>query len=212
VTYDSYSDYYYRYYDETPQEYEILAYDIQNQTTVTLDAGITTEKLGGYGMKITHSIYGIYNGKAIYGKKTLAEDGGVITTLYWMNVETKETELLCELGHGTLLHRAGNADWQAYTGTLIYITNPYGTDPLGKDSGQVDVMTLNLDTGESTYLLTYDYVNSFQIWADAPDGYYGKMGNEWVENFCYYWISKEDYESGNFDNLIKYQVDVSWFR
>jgi hypothetical protein len=55
-------------------------------------------------------------------------------------------------------------------------------------------------------------VNSFQIWADAPDGYYGKMGNEWVENFCYYWISKEDYESGNFDNLIKYQVDVSWFR
>jgi hypothetical protein len=75
-------------------------------------------------------------------------------------------------------------------------------------------MSLDLSTGESTYLYTDNYHNSVRILKDTADGYYvhlyGETEADAESNFCYYWISREDYRSGNFDNLIKYQVDVSW--
>jgi hypothetical protein len=218
MTFESYYDYWCWYCNETPQEYVFKAYDIQNKRILTLDEGIASEVLGDYGTLIPHFFSGTYEGKAIYGEYVMGEDGGLLGTLYLMDVETKEKEFLCDIGHGTVnnvpvsrlvnLVRSDN--------TLFYCTNPYGVDASGRDSGLHDMMSLDLATGESTYLYTDIYNTSVRILKDTADGYYvhlyGETEEDWEDNFCYYWISREDYRSGNFDNLIKYQVDVSWFR
>jgi hypothetical protein len=215
-SFDSFADYFAWYCNVTPIEYVYKAYDIQNKTTLTLDAGVVTEPLGDYGMLVPHQYYGIEEGKAIYGEYTMGEDGGVLTTLYWQDLETQEKELLCELGHGSVLNIpvSRRISLVRNDGTLIYATNPYGIDATGKDSEQIDIMSLDLSTGESTYLYTDNYHNSVRILKDTADGYYvhlyGETEADAESNFCYYWISREDYRSGNFDNLIKYQVDVSW--
>lgn len=154
------------------------------------------------GRGIPYRVVGEYNGKMLY-EENLPDEAGQYSdpyhsAYYLMDLSTSEKELLLELKHGSTLWIAqGYHSNQVFPdGTLLYMN--YHED-------KADIYSLDLNTGESTFLFTDDEAITFRIFGEYNGGFFGKHKDH-QDDMRFYWISKEDFYAGNLDAAIMYQL------
>ena len=201
IYFDSYYDYWCWFTTCAPIEYAFYAFDVSTGQTVLFEEGTVTEEIEGYGTANPNKLYGTYDGKVVCGVYSMPESE-LLLSIYLQDLQTGEKTLVADLGTGSnLIIAQGYASNQTLSDGSMLCQIPLTNE----ENSDIQVYRLNLSTGELVPLFVDNYYGTFRIFSETEDGYYGKWYDA-QDTMEFYWISKADYNSGNLDAAIKYQV------
>jgi hypothetical protein len=186
-----YDDYWVTVVNNCPKAYGFYAYRLSDDTEVELDAGTLD-----FGTIIPNAIIGYEDGKILFEETDYSNSTPV--KIWSIDPDTLERTQLLQL-EGSVLNISYDGNCVLSDGTLLYQT----------DTDNPDITSIyfyDLAIGESTHLYDSDTLLPFQIYYEVNGGYLGQRSDE-EDLLIYDWISKEDYEAGNFDQMTTYKLD-----
>lgn len=202
----SYYDYWMWQVTEYPDEETLYYYDLSTGEVHELYSGLTTKI--GFTQCCLVEVEGEYDGKIMLREYIPEPNGEYVQgrdvkgrrcVLNMWDPSDGSKEVVAELERGSTLYIAQGSRINSFfaDGTFFYLDN--------MNEETADIWRYDANTGISTYLFTDDVAITFRIFGEYNGGYIGKHKDHQA-NEGFYWISKEDFYTGNPDAMIHYDV------